>query len=125
MLSNQVKRYLEETVKQRYQEIDPKDSNCLQLRKKIGYLDKLLSIGIQKEAYQAEIQTMVAELERVAIQEGMISFSAVANLNLILALMLELQNKESINSIEVFRTLKIISNPEILQNIFHKKRVEH
>ena len=32
--------------------------------------------------------------------------------------MLELQNKESINSIEVFRTLKIISNPEILQNIF-------
>ncbi len=118
MLSNQVKRYLEETVKQRYQEIDPKDSNCLQLRKKIGYLDKLLSIGIQKEAYQAEIQTMVAELERVVIQEGMVSFSAVANLNLILALMLELQNKESINSIEVFRTLKIISNPEILQNIF-------
>ena len=43
MLSNQVKRYLEETVKQRYQEIDPKDSNYLQLRKKIGYLDKLLS----------------------------------------------------------------------------------
>jgi len=120
MFSNQVKRYLEEMVKEQYQEINSKDSNHLQLRNKIGYLDKLLTIGATNPVHQTAIQTMVEELERVAIHEGMISFPAVANLNLILSLMLEVQNKtfDEEDKVQIFRVLKIISNSEILQNVF-------
>lgn len=121
MLSIGAKRYIEDTVKEQYQTIDTKETSNITLKRKIGNFDRFLEIYKKHPKYQEIIEPMVEEIERVAVEQGMLSFYKVAKIETILDIVLDIKKieiNENNHKIEAFKALKIINDNQIFEQIF-------
>ena len=91
MLSIGAKRYIEDSVKEQFQELNKNENSNLILNRKIANLDKFFEVSKENPKYKETIETLVEEIERVSREEGMISFYKIAKLEVFWDLLLELK----------------------------------
>ena len=90
MLSIEAKRYIEGNVKTQYQEIDKRENNNITLRKKIENFDRFLDLYSKKPQYKDDLEPMIEEIERVAREQGMMSFYKVAKIDTVFNILSEI-----------------------------------
>ena len=121
MLSIEAKRYIEGNVKTQYQEIDKRENNNITLRKKIENFDRFLDLYSKKPQYKDDLEPMIEEIERVAREQGMMSFYKVAKIDTILNILSEIFNiriSENQNKAEILKELEIIKDSKLFDEIF-------
>ena len=121
MLSIEAKRYIEGNVKTQYQEIDKRENNNITLRKKIENFDRFLDLYSKKPQYKDDLEPMIEEIERVAREQGMMSFYKVAKIDTLLNILSEIFNiriSENQNKAEILKELEIIKDSKLFNEIF-------
>ena len=120
MLSENAKIYIEETVNEQYSKIDKKENSNIVLRRKIELFDKFLQINLDE--HRNLIETMVNEIERVAIEKGMISFNKVAKLDEIIDIVFKIKEiditpeDDKIQKLIKYKIIDGEQNIEIINN---------
>ena len=74
MLKKNLKNYIEEAVRDKYQKIDKSQSNVITLREKINNFDRFLDVYIKDETYGNYIEKFYLELEKMVCDEEKMSF---------------------------------------------------
>ena len=121
MLSIEAKRYIEGNVKTQYQEIDKRENNNITLRKKIENFDRFLDLYSKKPQYKDDLEPMIEEIERVAREQGMMSFYKVAKIDTVFNILSEIFNiriSENQNKAEILKELEIIKDSKLFDEIF-------
>lgn len=91
MLSIGAKKYLEDSVKEQFQELNKNENSNLSLSRKINALDKFFEVYKENPKYKETIESLVEEIERVAREEGMISFYKIAKVEMFFDILAELK----------------------------------
>ena len=119
MLKKNFKNYIEEAVRDKYQKIDKSQSNVITLREKINNFDRFLDVYIKDETYGNYIEKFYLELEKMVCDEEKMSFKQGVIIDEILKILASSKNisLDSIDNLENLRTLDIITNDEMLEDI--------
>ena len=119
MLKKNFKNYIEEAVRDKYQKIDKSQSNVITLREKINNFDRFLDVYIKDETYGNYIEKFYLELEKMVCDEEKMSFKQCVIIDEFLKILASSRNirLDSTNNLENLRTLNIITNDEMLEDI--------
>lgn len=119
MLKKNFKNYIEEAVRDKYQKIDKSQSNVITLREKINNFDRFLDVYIKDETYGNYIEKFYLELEKMVCDEEKMSFKQGVIIDEFLKILASSRNisLDSTNNLENLRTLNIITNDEMLEDI--------
>ena len=119
MLKKNLKNYIEEAVRDKYQKIDKSQSNVITLREKINNFDRFLDVYIKDETYGNYIEKFYLELEKMVCDEEKMSFKQGVIIDEFLKILASSRNirLDSTNNLENLRTLNIITNDEMLEDI--------
>lgn len=121
MLSLVAKRYIQDNVEGQYQDIDKKENSNITLRRKIANFDRFLELYKKHPQYKDTIEPLVEEIERVAKEQGMMSFYKVAKIETIFDILSEILNieiSEANHKIEIFKKMEIIKDDKLFDEIF-------
>lgn len=123
MLKKGIKKHIEDIVREQYSKMNPQNSNE-KIKEKIESFESFLCVEAENARYSDFIKQFVEELEEVVIDERMISFYKVANINIFLEMVADLQEIEIEDKqykLDAFKKLRIIKSKEIFDNIFKKE----
>ena len=123
MLKKGIKKHIEDIVREQYSKMNPQNSNE-KIKEKIESFERFLCVEAENARYSDFIKQFVEELEEVVIDERMISFYKVANINIFLEMVADLQEIEIEDKqykLDAFKKLRIIKSKEIFDNIFKKE----